>query len=100
MIAFIASCHRLDGKVSTLFVWLMQYILRNRQTWYRRYYLNSRHWQRRAQRARRMAGYMCQRCKREGVPLDVHHRNYEHLFHERASDLVVLCRKCHERMHA
>lgn len=43
---------------------------------------------------------MCQRCKREGVPLDVHHRNYEHLFYERPGDLVVLCRKCHERMHA
>lgn len=85
--------------MNTLFVLLMKYIIPDRQEWYWNYYLKSAHWQARAKKARSMAGYMCQKCKAEGVPLDVHHKNYRRLFWERSGDLVVVCRKCHKKMH-
>jgi 5-methylcytosine-specific restriction endonuclease McrA len=32
--------------------------------------------------------------------LDLHHRTYERLGRERLSDLVLLCRRCHDAVHA
>jgi hypothetical protein len=34
------------------------------------------------------------------APLDVHHRTYERLGHERMSDLDVVCRRHHDLWHA
>lgn len=85
--------------MNTLIVWLLQFIIPSRREWYANYYLRSNHWLRRARRARREAGYKCQRCRRGGQPLDVHHRNYRHLFFERRRDLLVLCRRCHNEVH-
>jgi hypothetical protein len=31
--------------------------------------------------------------------LNVHHKNYFHLFNERDEDLMVVCRECHEELH-
>jgi len=31
--------------------------------------------------------------------LQVHHKNYNNLFKEKDSDLVVLCKSCHEDLH-
>ena len=34
-----------------------------------------------------------------GNPLDLHHLTYERLGHERAEDLTVVCRNCHNLIH-
>lgn len=33
------------------------------------------------------------------APLDVHHNTYERRGQERPSDLIALCRPCHEKHH-
>jgi len=40
----------------------------------------------------------CEKCSFP-YELNVHHRTYERLGHERMSDLIVLCRSCHARTH-
>jgi uncharacterized protein YlaI len=42
------------------------------------------------------AHHECQICS-EKKNLDVHHKNYNHLWNEGYSDLLVLCRDCHKR---
>jgi hypothetical protein len=73
-------------------------------------YIASEGWQQRRkafldQRTYEQCGILhCSRCR---VPrwlaaiaydqdVHVHHKNYQHLGHERAEDLEVLCRRCHE----
>lgn len=68
-------------------------------SFYRTKYLKSDHW-----RARRVAllvakGNRCQLCLAEG-DLDVHHMTYRNLGSEKDSELRVLCRKCHDGVHA
>jgi hypothetical protein len=41
----------------------------------------------------------CYICKKKGICLDLHHKTYERLGKERLTDLVQLCRKCHEAIH-
>lgn len=65
-------------------------------------YMRSPEWQVRRARVLRLAGYKCQDCgldrsRSGGRGLQVHHLTYERLFHERDTDLVALCVKCHER---
>jgi hypothetical protein len=61
-------------------------------------YLRSEAWSAKRQAAIRRAGGRCQLCNRSG-PLEVHHRTYERLGHERDDDLIVLCRSCHQAFH-
>lgn len=64
-------------------------------------YLRSAAWRRRADRAKRRAGWRCQLCNTpawESV-LDAHHRTYDRLGLELPDDLIVLCRRCHRRHH-
>jgi len=57
-------------------------------------HINSPEWKatRRAVLAR--AGGRCEHCGEAG-PLDVHHKDYHTLGHERLADLVALCPDCH-----
>lgn len=66
--------------------------------WYRNIYLRSKHW--RSLRAAKLedVGHRCQRCRRR-QELEVHHLHYQTLWHERLTDLEVLCRRCHENHH-
>jgi 5-methylcytosine-specific restriction endonuclease McrA len=59
-----------------------------------RTYLHSRVW--RTLRAKKLAEakYRCQNCGSR-TRLEVHHKTYERLGHERLSDLAVLCSICH-----
>jgi len=41
------------------------------------------------------AGHRCENCGNRAKPLQCHHRTYERLFHERISDLQILCIDCH-----
>ena len=43
-------------------------------------------------------GHKCRICA-DTAALEVHHNTYERLGHERAADLVVLCRACHQLFH-
>lgn len=61
-------------------------------------YLKSEWWQQRRLKALTRAEHRCQVCN-AGNRLEVHHRTYERLGHERDADLVVLCRDCHELFH-
>jgi hypothetical protein len=62
-------------------------------------YLRSPHWLLMRTRARRRAGYRCQRCESDASRLEVHHLTYARLGWERDSDLIVLCEPCHEQEH-
>lgn len=61
-------------------------------------YLKSEWWQQRRLKSLARAEHRCQVCN-AGSRLEVHHRTYERLGHERDADLVVLCRNCHELFH-
>jgi hypothetical protein len=41
----------------------------------------------------------CVRCKKESTANDVHHLQYRNLWDVKPSDLITLCRKCHELAH-
>lgn len=65
-----------------------------------REYLKSESWQSVRRTALKRDGWVCQQCG-TGKNLEVHHINYEHLGQEgELEDVITLCRKCHERVHA
>lgn len=61
-------------------------------------YLQSAHWNARRKTALKMASHRCQVCN-STEQLDVHHRTYIRRGEERADDLLVLCRTCHDLFH-
>lgn len=63
-----------------------------------RAYLQTPAWRERADAAKARAGWECALCT-SSEHLNVHHRTYERLGAERPEDLVVLCRRCHQRHH-
>lgn len=75
-------------------------VARPGSAWYRETYLVSDHWA--ATRLRAIAAEYgrCCDCKARGGRLDVHHLSYERLWREHPSDLVPLCRRCHDLRHS
>lgn len=64
-----------------------------------RNYLQSNHWKDFRTLVRiKCACNECQICG-STYRLDIHHLNYEHLWKERLSDVIVLCNKCHTKYH-
>lgn len=61
-------------------------------------YMHSDAWRRKARKVRKRAGYRCQNCGKK-APLEVHHKTYERLGHERMRDLIGLCPQCHRKQH-
>lgn len=61
-------------------------------------YLQSAHWRTLRRKALENAEHSCQLCNSESA-LNVHHRTYDRLGHERLADLIVLCRDCHAKFH-
>ena len=61
-------------------------------------YLKTEEWKLRRAKALAEGGHKCRICAATAA-LEVHHNTYERLGHERAADLVVLCRKCHQLFH-
>ena len=43
-------------------------------------------------------GGVCELCQSKSE-LQVHHLHYKNIFNEKAEDLQVLCRECHEEVH-
>jgi hypothetical protein len=61
-------------------------------------YLRGSHWQSVRKAALERANSKCQLCASQ-VHLEVHHNTYDNLWNEPASDVIVLCRRCHGRHH-
>jgi hypothetical protein len=64
-----------------------------------RHYLQTPEWSRTRKAALSRAGNACSLDAAHTVSLEVHHRSYEHLGAEFASDVVVLCHSCHRLHH-
>jgi len=60
-------------------------------------YLKSAHWKDLRRRALTQ-GFTCRNCK-DDKKIHVHHIRYRNLVDCRVGDLVVLCEKCHNRIH-
>ena len=58
-------------------------------------YLHSAAWGVKRDQVLIRASHRCEHCKREGVPLQVHHLHYRSLGKEKLSDLSALCLECH-----
>lgn len=61
-------------------------------------YLQSPQWKERRDKAVKKAGAKCSLCSSKDR-LNVHHRSYRNIGREKAADLIVLCRGCHETFH-
>jgi 5-methylcytosine-specific restriction endonuclease McrA len=57
-------------------------------------YLQTDHWRQVRAAALWLADYRCSLCG-SNENLEVHHNNYDCLYHERPVDLFVLCDRCH-----
>lgn len=70
---------------------------------YEEYILNSPEWQKKRMERLIIDEFRCQQCGAEQSrlnPLQVHHLDYHHLYHENPDkDLVTLCKCCHIRVH-
>ena len=64
-------------------------------------YLKSLRWQGLRSKRLKLDEYTCQDCSKELTTTNahVHHLTYKRLGDERMSDLVTLCRSCHELRH-
>lgn len=62
-------------------------------------YLKTPEWGALRNRKLIQAGNRCQVCGKHNLQLDVHHNSYIRFGHEQLSDLVVLCRSCHQHFH-
>lgn len=62
-------------------------------------YLASTQWAKRRRAIFARANGKCEGCG-EGGAEEVHHLTYEHVGAEFLFELVAVCRKCHERLHA
>ena len=61
-------------------------------------YLLTDHWKETRLRSLSFAKHRCQLC-RSNKQLNVHHNNYNRMWNEMISDLVVLCSLCHSKFH-
>ena len=61
-------------------------------------YLKSYEWKVLRITVLRERGHKCERCGAANM-LQIHHKTYERLFHEKLEDLEVLCKTCHQKEH-
>jgi phage terminase large subunit GpA-like protein len=62
------------------------------------WYLSSDEWKHRSLQTKADRGHTCEHCG-ANANLEVHHLTYKHIGAERPEDMLVLCRKCHARIH-
>lgn len=62
-------------------------------------YLKTDRWHKVRKEAVINAKGRCQLCNAKHTQLNVHHRSYDCLWHEKPSDVIVLCRECHSLFH-
>lgn len=73
----------------------------NGQNNYAKYlaYMKSKEWALFRKEALKHYGKMCNRCKRDELPVEVHHLTYERIFKELLIDVEILCKYCHKKEH-
>jgi len=59
-------------------------------------YYKTAHWQQVRREKYKQAGGKCEKCKSR-KKLETHHIHYRSLYHEKLTDLQLLCSKCHTR---
>jgi len=69
-------------------------------SYYRDVYLNSEDWKNLRAAKLSLVGFKCQLCRFKSESNDVHHLKYRKLHDVRLEDLRVLCRQCHDDVHA
>jgi hypothetical protein len=66
-------------------------------------YINSWQWKEKSEWIIHTRKNKCERCGKsksdKKVILQVHHINYESIGNEASEDVIVLCKKCHEKEH-
>lgn len=62
-------------------------------------YIHSEQWRLKRREALKHYGYRCSNCGTK-KRLDVHHLTYDRFKNERLSDLMILCRPCHDLAHS
>lgn len=66
-------------------------------------YIHSAEWEERRNKRLAIDKYLCQQCGSSGTetnPLQVHHLNYKRIYQENIyTDLVTLCKNCHNGVH-
>ena len=62
-------------------------------------YLQSDEWKAKREKILGRRGRKCFACKEKKTGLQLHHVTYERVGHERNTDLVILCKECHEIAH-
>lgn len=67
--------------------------------YYRHVYLKSEHWANLRLEKLASVDAKCERCGERDLSNDVHHVNYRNLYDVELSDLLCLCRKCHDLTH-
>lgn len=63
-------------------------------------YLDSPQWKAIKRQRLAMDQYTCQSCYQSGLSLEVHHLHYRTFKSESLSDLISVCRNCHEAIHS
>lgn len=64
-------------------------------------YLKSKHWTALKTRYKESKLYKSGKCVLCGCNnnINIHHKSYKRLGHERLNDLIVLCQSCHKQLH-
>lgn len=62
-------------------------------------YIQSYAWRKKRDYALKVLGEKCQECDKADVFLQVHHKHYKTLYHERLEDVKILCKPCHDSTH-
>lgn len=61
-------------------------------------YITSQEWKKLRDNRLKIDNFCCVVCK-NNKNLICHHITYERLYHEELTDLIILCNKCHNRIH-
>jgi 5-methylcytosine-specific restriction endonuclease McrA len=61
-------------------------------------YLESTKWRAKRLRVLRRDNFVCQKCKKQQAT-QVHHLTYKRIYNEPLTDLLSVCKDCHEKIH-
>lgn len=83
---------------------IFEYVLEQKTWWeirrmYYDKYMASEDWKTKARTFYEMAGHECECCGAAHVKIGCHHMGYDALTKETFDDVLVLCDRCHERIH-
>lgn len=62
-------------------------------------YLRTSQWNTLRKHILKRDNYTCQACSSRNIPLEVHHISYTNFMQEKDTDLIAVCRSCHQSIH-